>query len=974
MKNSIKRAILCMGFFYASALLPMAKTTRGRTSPAVKVDPKALEKLKSPALKVMLQQTKDETTQKQLIAILNQRGDLVGFGASGVPDQATVVGSSDGQPQGPPRGHERESGEWVWHPKVPKGALGEWKWVQVGQAASVPPAGTRSTSVLATKEEMSAKATDSEREGALPGAPPPPPAPGMRAPVPPTKEKAEVKKAVGVERILPALSAEQIARLSIQEQKESDRVFTQAIAILARTVYVRDGQKISVRVGDGAPARVFQNAYEAYHYLIFELLTVQVGQNEAFKKRTELQALLDPEGSLQEFMKDVIQKPEPQNLDQFLLTLYEQFKKYGNKNDRYQTFFALLSSCLFDTKTFSETSTENNASILINSVVSQRPVVTDPTPVARVKSDDAVFVFIQEFMQQLQAEKVMEVGKLSHDYVYLLRDGINILRLNPEFVNFYKIGAGTNSNAVEERNVLSFGQMVRVPVLELLSTDQAYALNANVILGAIREQILFNRDALDDYVKASSLEFRTALDDHRVRIAHAKGAFDIFEFLSSRLAQPKSIQDLRSALQELKRSVGGRAEIGVLEAELDSFDLDIDRVFENLYVLAQRNVLPFEHALRTVLDAYKEEKRIAFTASQVLQDARKKYNQDKAPVGKFIVEELQQRIPNLPAKDARKLTALMRTPKTVRDVFVSLIGNAAAVEKIAKMVDFYAWIEPYGFLLQLIHDLPKESASLEVPMPFEKLRLFLNSIEALNSATMPLSPSNSMSAINKEPDLVKSDLYKEKLTTLNTLLHAYNVHGVLDEVEQLVVRAGTGVERTAEYQKLKKEFHAFLVKLFFDQILHELTALQEGQGRFTLPHMLLENRDRALNTRNNAIYNAMENMFGELIVLMGRSPQDFARTDEQKLDAVIGAIEEQIKNVLNAAHVDVQERIAPGRNETVHGTIAAYFKTLATRLKHIKNAAQAMSVSPVASVPSAPGVGAPVPPPPPPPPMPALKR
>lgn len=805
------------------------------------------------------------------------------------------------QPITPPEGAVGP-GQWRWF-SLQEGQ-GQWGWMpEQGHVVIGGPTVSPGGQIIAQSQQLPGLVRPALPQPtgipALPAGSPPIPG-GVQPPAGPSLEEqlAAKKRAESVAtRIVQPLDAAALRALTQQERDLSDQVIHQAIKKIAHEVFIKPenvAQKTKVTVGEGRNARTkeLDTPFLAYQWFIKEVLIQDVGMDNQFKKRQELIDLLgeeDAPGPLFEFIDANLKKQDGETLEQFLM-------RVKNNVDRYTTdMLALFEPCVFNVQLLRQQEIDNIRMIVVNVAVTQRPSVKVnekeirvPTPLERALTQRVVENMFKHYIGELRraGDSIVSLeDPLLDDHgnilLKVLRDEINLLRLNPEFYRFDVLtGSVLRERAAASRaGTLEFN--IKLPLLDLLDVYDVIYINGLIgqklkltldsnlffdldegrqalnklinfrIETATPQELQLSNEEIDAITNNNNL-FKKAADDY---IAVMKGqarerreALDPYELINEQLKNVIQFKDIKATLQTLKKLAGTPDRNKIIDAiikELDHprFAPNVDQIIDGFKQLTNRQQLEFEQNVRKRINAFIEQKK---NVTKVLDIFTTIINLYKArtpsrPIGQELIQTLEgEGIPLGRFKE--RLKGVKRTAQTVYEALRALSDGSAvtAIMKGAslKEVDFYKLIEPYGLLMMILEGWSKKALD---KTPAEQLNVLFNSLRLLNSPTDKfvigdqyvegLVPAGSTSEKQLEDykDLIYARVYAGKLTQLINNLELFQFDAVRKEIQQLVAAGGVGAENTPEFDTIVTEFQTTLAQVLFKGIVEKLTQLNRGE-------------------------------------------------------------------------------------------------------------------------------------------------
>lgn len=860
----------------------------------------------------------------------------------------------ESRPTIPPEG-ATGPGEWRWLPR--KEGQGEWAWLapgytigksgQFGSGGRGPTTGATGAEGEVSEGAEELPAVEIIEEGSIPGTVPPPPSTGGPPPPPggppaggppisggggiSLGELTPKKKIMVRDRFKPALTDEELKNVSDKkwsekEKIESDKLFRDVLVEIAKEVFVKPaGEKQRVTV---EKASLTDTPFKAYLFYIKEMLIAKLGSNEKFKPRVQLYALIgedDTPGDLFASIEKSLTYKSNEPLSAFL----DRVRTEHFFTDAVRQFIALFASCVFDQNKFTELFDSDGKLFVANIVVTQRSVVSSPNLIQIIESQSTVLELFEQWIDQVRTayqvdatfSNVSEVLAL----MYAFRDAINLLRLNPQFLKFQPLLGKEMIEAAKKLNN-PVAQMQAIPLLDTLFSFEIpfFGAKPNIqsFFDSCKSQLFFTKETNLEYIitKDDTPILQILFSTYGKLLTTKRLAIiDPYELINSRLQQAKTIKDVSTAITALKGAVDQPSRIKRIFDELQRVDFEpnSDAIVEELQVIVGVKDLRFEKNLRKVLEKYRADKQNAKKALTILTEAKKLYQKTNKPVGQFIVAEFTKNIAN-----KREFSDIERTALSFKKIFETVLG-ADTVKKVVTVEELYKWIEPYGLLMSILKKFPDEAKPLESE---KQLQLLLDSLEALNTGTVPVREY--VSPINPNSGIIKSGAYKGNLTEVIASILQYDFKAMKEQVAQLVAQAGVGAEKTTEFNTIVDNAVQFLIMIVFDQIVKQLIELNKATGSILIDGMPLFQGSLAEQKENLQAYRILEKAFIPLLEYL--YPKDIL-ADPGKLDA------EKVQNIINKIKSSVLlevEKMSLGK-ERLKKVLNEYFSKLADNLKSI---------------------------------------
>ncbi len=317
--------------------------------------------------------------------------------------------------------------------------------------------------------------------------------------------------------ILPPITKEEIKARSPEKKGESDALLTEILKKVALEVFLLPADE-KKRIDK----KEFNNGFDAYTYYVKNSLIDEVGNKEKFLYRQQLKDLLgdkdQPGGSFEKFVHQNLKV----NGDLTLL-LNATAKDLESLTDQ---LLALFAPCIYDIKAFESSVRVYIAYLLVNIVITQRPVTVEKLEKRSLlvavanegqqkKSDILAVDLFKEFLSAIKAlvSKQVIAAQPKTDYIIWLAQRINALRLQ---TNFYKFANLLGSRARE--GIIG---SIELPLLELfVSNDKKLFGNANAIKSLIMNQLFFDEKNISQISEKELLDgLKLALDDHLLNMA-----------------------------------------------------------------------------------------------------------------------------------------------------------------------------------------------------------------------------------------------------------------------------------------------------------------------------------------------------------------------------------------------------------------------------------------------------------------------
>lgn len=706
-----------------------------------------------------------------------------------------------------------------------------------------PTTDTTSTPASSTSSTTSSVLKPATETITVPLAPEAPEAPSG----PKRKQEQEKLKPTPKPTGLLPLTPQQLAALSGEEKRASDRVFAEVIVALAKQYDSFEKYKAAIK-----------NAFS-------ELL-----KKDAFKKREELSAVIS-------------------TLDAFIKNNVTYSADFASKAQAATDDLGkLVIPCVFDAKAFQENVALYLSLLAVSIAASQRTVI-EPGHPQKVISDstalDAIRTIVEAVQQdsgykayeqrkkveatsELESKIKQEVttsATLIHDYLMLLHSHINTLRVQKEFLQFVP----PIKRLKEARGPID--ELITRPLLFLLLSSNSAELNARIIHGALSTQLLFSPDELDTVLQKDSLVLKAMIEDHTQRLKTFKKA-PLAEFLNDRLVFAKNIKDILAALEEARSN----AELQGTQTKDIHDVISTFRTYNPDQKLISEKLSSFGVKTETItklmdfVSKYSKDKEKAGKAVEILKLAKQRYDKKtKTPIGDFIVSEIEKQ-KLLGAARLEKLKGLYRTPEGVQQAFVNIIGSPDEVNKLAKKDDFYQWIESYGVLFEVLNSALARFKDLANAQ--EKWDMLLATLAAMNeNKILPNKPYAPAVSINK--GFIETGVFKGKLEKLIKELQAYNIRQANTELTTLAEKAAA----YPEFAEFSADFNTALVAIILGLLKNELEALNAGKNRAILEVPGIELKG-SVAKRNAQIYLQWYGIFKDLIAYLGKDISQFNDT------------------------------------------------------------------------------------------------
>ena len=389
----------------------------------------------------------------------------------------------------------------------------------------------------------------------------PPLNPSFSQPAAPVKPKPAAAKPNGA---LNPLTAAELAALSPAQKNASDALFISIIATLAD---IKDDAIKAIGGDTQYFEKLTKNGLAGNKEIYLTFITTaleQLNKQAAFKKRGELSALIQSDGSFVKFMKKTSSDPD---------SLQRSYDDLEGANRSTKQLTNLFTSCLFDPTPLQLQSVliEN---LFINILVSMRPLPGDVKPVAAGKSDRLVLdtfraifnapavkaaINAREAFEKANPRQAAAPTILDKDYVNQLYVRLNRLRVHPLFLKFNRIFDPMMRKQASSKKGIE--QFAVTPLLDLLiSNDQKTFAPKNLSI-TIKAQTLFNPDDFNEVVPAGSPALRIILEDHIERMIKQQGTIDICAFLQEKMETVKDAKGLQAVLATLKSKVQSQQDV-----------------------------------------------------------------------------------------------------------------------------------------------------------------------------------------------------------------------------------------------------------------------------------------------------------------------------------------------------------------------------------------------------------------------------
>lgn len=875
-----------------------------------------------------------------------------------------------------------------------------------------------------------------EEEFGAPGAPPPPPPPPPSMPgatgpslIIPTKKTAAPVVLQSV------LTVQELAALSANAMKKSDEL---AVSVL---------QKIALEIFIGSQAES-----ERYQSFIKDVVRKELGANKEFKMdKAFADMFIEDEtgdGDFFVFVKDHlnIQKTS-------LATLHAAITEENSA--LVSTFRKLFESFFFDVSEL-QLNAAYIDTLLVNLVVSQRPKPSAMSITSNVKliSDSKVLDIFEKliddvakqlvsnmpqeqqsqqqaetadvaetmsprermsrlFQKQAKTSEQMQQKKeetkitLSEDYVVWLRQQINFLRLEPQFLH-YELLIGSAAREFSASGKGGIDKVSKYPVLETLLNPKARDFDMKKITPAFRLQLMFSENDLEalmtspDGIEVLSIIGKEHVQHLKNREVERAKRIDAGRFIANKIAGVSDIKGLMRVVSDLEDVKGQNDDTSILKVQLKSFEPDKPLVIQSFKRLSGAEASFDEAKIIAILDEHIEKSQKKKLAIAVLTAARDQYK-----------ESAKKKLPQTP-NDALFYNGLLSNglvPEAkLKEIFNAYDRRAYDIMQLFKYQNiltdqeiqdllttkqWYQLTSAYGLITKVVAAVPIAPGTQPDAGMERRFEPLLNTLEILSEGSKDkdvIVPANKKYlkvdsvAVGDFPEF-KLKLYvgekgePKPLGKLIETLKGDNFSGFAQELLAFVKKVNPNVTIESVIQKGKR-FNQVVTNMIeclvperFEDIAKNIALLNKGE--LVLDQLPATTRPEKL--RNAAMYELMIGDFGELQKLLSAKGNKALSIDEirnfkidifkDKIDSVKGVIAEQ---VVNATTIKYTNKV---REEAeLLFAMQNYLNDVSQRVEYLYNASllkwDAASMSFIAGKAGAAGAtsegGIPLPPPPPP--------
>jgi hypothetical protein len=244
-------------------------------------------------------------------------------------------------------------------------------------------------------------------------------------------------------------------------------------------------------------------------------------------------------------------------------------------------------------------------------------------------------------------------------------------------------------------------------------------------------------------------------------------------------------------------------------------------------------------------------------------------------------------------------TSLYRTVDDVYGAFSEFFtkGYISSFSKLGFDKTYFLMIlEPYGLVLKIISEFNAAQPTVE------NYTMLLKSLEALDKST----PVNILA--NKKDEYFPAistarqeiapptSLYKGRLTEMIKGLKESNFVVVKQQVDQLVAKAGVGIEEKPEYKKLLDTFRPQLLNIFRANIIEIVESLNQGTRALDLTTASVAFKSK-VSVVQAYVGQALIGVLTPLIESI-QSKKNIEDLDFATLDAEIGKVRDTLHNAV----------------------------------------------------------------------------
>lgn len=793
----------------------------------------------------------------------------------------------------------------------------------------------------------------------------------------------------------------------------SDACIINALKEIALEVYVGVSKLSNMKILTGLNG--LQTGSSSYLYYIKDIFANLAGMNPEFKNQAALAAFIGDNETEPGYIifKDGVNTNTAGELDTFCENRLS-IAKVGLQNihDNFATisdaFRVEIKKLLFNTALADDHKTYIDL-IVANIAVSQRPTVSIKTLgyAEKYNSDAQAFLMMNDFIQNIPEANTItsEIGK---NALNILRDKINLLRLDPQFMKYEELLGSKPLNAANNEPANSAKKAWMYPFLlalmdikaltptpktaiqmcnfQLLITDPTFFINpgleedgiANytekmtVIFESILPKISMQQrienaiSSINDNLKAlkkASESATSAIQKTKANQKYEGAALKIISSMVTKLKTPlfEAIRKLPTNNEKLLESHN------TLEKNLMAYDdSNRDTLVQTLEDLSldlagNKKGLSNEarNTLNEILDIYNAAKESASLTKEPILALLRAIKEASASRGKAPVDdvvsvklgELVQLSPENKTKIDRVWSSIDRNATEIAPLFVTKAVSLDEIEKIVPKKDWYAITNSYGLLPKIF----SETVNAYANEP--RLTPLIDSLQAIETGKIDTSGKEYVSIINdnKIKPLILSKIYINPATQIAPMVIALKNANILEFItliKSYIKTANANID--VESARVITSIAEYLVKVYLKDVKIRLNQLAKGRSiekEYAIPTLSVA---KLVDTQNKNVYEKVKDDFKTFNSLVPDHTLDVSAI-MQKID--IEALKKEkdliIENITTKSDKD---------KATLFGN---YLENLIEKLEKIKNAESLFVSTPAAGGPN----GTPPPPPPPPPPF-----
>ncbi len=722
--------------------------------------------------------------------------------------------------------------------------------------------------------------------GVTDGPPPPPGLPpglGNGPPPPPSmggKKKKTVKKPKKpTKEELPAIISEQdLKALSKNDKKASDQLF------LAPFLNIDSSQK------DNLYTNFDPNKSLGFYLDDIKKAFAHIRLNKDFKKRKEFDELFGvsrKRGLLHSFFEEKIEKVIKNNnesLSVFYVDLQDVEKSQWVKN-----FKVLLSSCLFESGSADLAGINKTCAIVLTNAL---VIARQKGSASRYDSDYFVFDLVKTILQKTKTSSVEHFGWQ-----------LNLVRIYPQFIKYKDVMGSVADSNYKGASGGVVGKAKFQPLLqqwfkkEINNKDWMPLSN----FASRLSQQFFYGDYLDQLLSESDnkKKLESLLEKHIGLLKEKKTkSFDINNFLKNSFSKVKDINSLRKAIKELKTNlVEGKKKIAEkIESMMQDLSIDVDQFKNQLNVIIADDITTVVENfadIEKIITDYNEKNKIVSKVINIFKEVKEKYKKEYTisgeykSKGKVLYDKLIQ-VPNIKNQVEKEFTSIYRTARSIHQFINSIVKDSKLMNAHVKIDDMYNFIEPYGTLVRVLEQIPKEKEDLLLQLQYALQ--YLNDGQVFPKFT-PLDGTSDGAAISQQK------IYENKLKDAIKALQDFDFETLKKVILAFVKKAELDVENNKDLQNIIKNAFMAIVNQKFKSFVRaikdfdgsELKSLKRGDYRY----------DR----RNIAISKVLKDIFKPIFVITGNTIQEFTKQD------IFGAQKDQWDKSVEAIKKDIQEKL-----------------------------------------------------------------